>query len=352
MRKYCTILSLLLLLSPRQHHKVLQEEWAVREVVIKEEKSLRSQKDHFIFHGVGILGIRRWNKFYYSVNKWPFNAEKKPFGYGEGPIPCDLMWGGGEGGGRRGRAPVWLILGDSWATAGMRQRSTVPLLAVILAAVRSRGKSFSQSLASHTICLRDARMRQLLLLFPSLPHHLLLSPNIPTSNLSVCFHPGSFLGSYFRITLQVSILHPHLESQKVLKRLPNFSVVTYRDEHFWCLSSHCSLKNTALWLGIFWNIRQHPFSQQTFPKHPGSLNCEVARCRHSVERERLLNISRTSKSPLSVCLRIVSRTKGSPNILGNLKGNFKTGSLKIPRTTWLSPRCSWNKHKLRPHQVF
>lgn len=114
----------------------------------------------------------------------------------------------------------------------MRQRSTVPLLAVILAAVRSRGKSFSQSLASHTICLRDAQMRQLLLLFPSLPRHLLLSPNIPTSNLSVCFHPGSFLGSYFRITLQVSILHPHLESQKVLKRLPNFSVVTYRDEHF------------------------------------------------------------------------------------------------------------------------
>lgn len=45
----------------------------------------------------------------------------------------------------------------------MRQRSTVPLLAVILAAVRSRGKSFSQSLASHAICLPDTRMRMLCL---------------------------------------------------------------------------------------------------------------------------------------------------------------------------------------------
>lgn len=44
----------------------------------------------------------------------------------------------------------------------MRQRSTAPLLAVILAAVLSRGKSFSQSLASHTICLPDTGMRLLL----------------------------------------------------------------------------------------------------------------------------------------------------------------------------------------------
>lgn len=44
----------------------------------------------------------------------------------------------------------------------MRQRSTAPLLAVILAAVLSRGKSFSQSLASHAICLPDTGMRRLL----------------------------------------------------------------------------------------------------------------------------------------------------------------------------------------------
>lgn len=49
----------------------------------------------------------------------------------------------------------------------MRQHSTVPLLAVILAAVLSRGKSFSQSLASHAICLPDTGMR--LLLPPPLP---------------------------------------------------------------------------------------------------------------------------------------------------------------------------------------
>lgn len=52
----------------------------------------------------------------------------------------------------------------------MRQRSTVPLLAVILAAVHSRGKSFSQSLASHTICLPDAGIKVLLhFLLPPLP---------------------------------------------------------------------------------------------------------------------------------------------------------------------------------------
>ncbi|MEQ2282593.1 hypothetical protein AMECASPLE_002385 [Ameca splendens] len=41
----------------------------------------------------------------------------------------------------------------------MRQHSTAPLLAVILAAVRSGGKGFSQSLASHTICLPDTQMK-------------------------------------------------------------------------------------------------------------------------------------------------------------------------------------------------
>lgn len=76
----------------------------------------------------------------------------------------------------------------------MRQHSTVPLLAVILAAVLSGGKSFSQSLASHAICLPDTGMR-LLLPLPLLPltaafisstpsHHPLLSPGILTSYFS------------------------------------------------------------------------------------------------------------------------------------------------------------------------
>lgn len=76
----------------------------------------------------------------------------------------------------------------------MRQHSTAPLLAVILAAVLSGGKSFSQSLASHAICLPDTGMR-LLLPLPLLPltaaflsttpsHHLLLSPSILTSYFS------------------------------------------------------------------------------------------------------------------------------------------------------------------------
>lgn len=73
----------------------------------------------------------------------------------------------------------------------MRQHSMAPLLAVILAAVLSGGKSFSQSLASHAICLPDTGMR-LLLPLPLLlltaaflsttpSHHLLLSPSILTS---------------------------------------------------------------------------------------------------------------------------------------------------------------------------
>ena len=78
----------------------------------------------------------------------------------------------------------------------MRQRCTSPLLAVILAAVLSRGKSFSQSLASHAICLPDTGMRAAVasssfccccffyFLPPSLSRHLLLSPGVLTSYFS------------------------------------------------------------------------------------------------------------------------------------------------------------------------
>lgn len=50
------------------------------------------KKDHFIFYGVGILSIMRWNKFYYAANKWPFNAEITFWKCGRGgPISGELL---------------------------------------------------------------------------------------------------------------------------------------------------------------------------------------------------------------------------------------------------------------------
>lgn len=107
-KKYWTILKLLCPLVESQNPP---KGVCALEVAIKEEKSFRLQNGHFIFYEVGILSIIRRNKFYYTANKWPFNAEITFWKRSrEGPISGELLL---EWSGRRGRAHVWLILGDS-----------------------------------------------------------------------------------------------------------------------------------------------------------------------------------------------------------------------------------------------
>lgn len=99
----------------------------------------------------------------------------------------------------------------------MRQRSTAPLLAVILAAVLSRGKSFSQSLASNAICLPDTEM-WLLLPLPLPP--LSSSPSITqrshlvnfslTHHNLICFFSMRSSTSSTYITKSIPPLHQFL----------------------------------------------------------------------------------------------------------------------------------------------